>query len=97
MVIKLGRIDLTAVQIGHKKVKHIKYDCQMRGPQEYLLSRKLDNENSSLLHNLSCRSMRGVKGNLQTCYNQVSTKLFQPRRFPRAYFVLSTPGFTTER
>ena len=57
----------------------------MRGPQEYLLSRKFNNETSSLLYNLRCRSVRGVKANFRKhfkgdikcpfqCLNQVDSQ-----------------------
>ena len=50
------------MQGNHKKGKHIHHE-NLRRPQEYLTTNKLNNKQESLLFNLRCQSVRNIKDN----------------------------------
>ena len=52
---------------GHDKVKQIQYE-NMNKPQEYFGSKMLNNKQRSLLMNLRCKTVRGVRNNFHTFY-----------------------------
>ena len=76
--------ELTNIKISHKKVKYIPH-TSFSGPQKYLLSNKLTRKMRSLLYNLRCKSVRGIKDNFHRqfkedlscplkCLNEIDTQ-----------------------
>ena len=59
--------ELKDIQNEHIKVKHIKFDS-LKSPQEYLISKQFNNRLSSLLFNLRCQSVNGIKANFSNLY-----------------------------
>ena len=55
---------LKRMQQEHTKVKHIEY-AHFNSPQEYLQGNSFNNEECSLMFNLRCRTVEGIKGNFQ--------------------------------
>ena len=53
---------LQKMQQKHQKVKHIEY-THVKTPQEYITCNKFSKEESSLLFNLRCRTVREIKNN----------------------------------
>ena len=60
--------ELKEIQTEHLKVKHINFD-RLKLPQEYLCDKRFTNRLSSLLFNLRCQSVNGVKGNFSNLFN----------------------------
>ena len=60
--------DLIVQQQGHKKAKNVIYS-DFTIPQPYLTSALFDNNMSSLLFNLRCRTVKGIKDNFHSYYN----------------------------
>ena len=59
----------------HTKVNCVKHEL-LGGPQKYLKSNKFTNKMSSLLYNLRCQSIRGIKDNFHSQYkNDLSCPL----------------------
>ena len=58
---------LSAVQEGHIKVKHIEY-TGLTGPQEYMYNASFNNRLTSLLYNLRCRTGKTLKDNFHRQY-----------------------------
>jgi hypothetical protein len=76
--------ELTNLKIAHKKVKYVQHNPSS-GPQEYLLSSKLTRKMRSLLYNLRCKSVTGIKENFHRqfkedltcplkCFNEIDTQ-----------------------
>ena len=65
--------DLKIKQSTHSKVKNIQY-LKFK-VQEYLTCGKLNNEESSLLFNMRCKSVTGVKSHFHTMYNDTKCPL----------------------
>ena len=76
--------ELNTIKTGHKKVKDIPH-TSTGGAQEYLKSSLFTNKMRSLLYNLRCKSVKGVKDNFHTqfqdnlscpfqCYNESDTQ-----------------------
>ena len=76
--------ELSTIKGGHKKVKDIKH-LSKGGAQEYLKSSKFTNTMRSLLYNLRCKSLKGVKDNFHSqfeddlscpfkCFNESDTQ-----------------------
>ena len=61
-------VKLLKMQQQHKKVKGIKY-TDLKGPQEYLVNPKFNNEEVSLLFNLRCRTVKSFKQNFRIMNN----------------------------
>ena len=59
--------ELKDIQKEHIKVKHIEYES-LKSPQEYLVCGQFNNKLSSLLFNLRCQSVNGVKANFSNMY-----------------------------
>ena len=59
--------ELKEIQTEHLKVKHINFD-HLKFPQEYLCDNRFTNRLSSLLFNLRCQSVNGVKGNFSNLF-----------------------------
>ena len=59
--------ELKDIQNEHIKVKHIKFES-LFSPQEYLINPQINNSIRSLLFNLRCQSVRGVKANFSNFY-----------------------------
>lgn len=59
--------ELKEIQEEHIKVKHIQFDS-LNHPQEYLSGNLFNNRLSSLLFNLRCQSVKGVKANFNNLY-----------------------------
>ena len=60
-------------ELSKLKMKHTKVSCvkhELGGPQEYLTSSKFTNKMSSLLYNLRCQSIRGIKDNFHNQYKE---------------------------
>ena len=53
---------------SHDKVRHIEY-TDMNQAQDYITSRQFSNKQISLLFNLRCQSVRNIKNNFHTFYN----------------------------
>ena len=53
---------------SHDKVRHIEY-TDMNKAQDYITSRQFSNKQISLLFNLRCQSVRNIKNNFHTFYN----------------------------
>ena len=53
---------LQKMQQNHQKVKHIEY-THVKRPQEYIICNKFSKEESSLLFNLRCRTVKDIKKN----------------------------------
>ena len=51
--------DLNNIKEGHSKDKHLGHS-QLHVPQDYLISGKLSNTQSSLLNNLRCKGVNEV-------------------------------------
>ena len=52
--------ELRDIQKEHIKVKHIQFNS-LKSPQEYLTDKQFNNRLSSLLFNLRCQSVNGVR------------------------------------
>ena len=61
--------ELEEKNLKHTKVQTIKYDG-VRRPQSYLTSPNFDNEMSSLLFNLCCKSVNTFRDNFHTMYGK---------------------------
>ena len=59
--------ELRDIQKEHIKVKHIQFNC-LKSPQEYLTDKQFNNRLSSLLFNLRCQSVNGVRGNFSNLF-----------------------------
>ena len=71
---KIAFSELQVIQKGHDKVRDI-YFKDLEGPQEYLCHKLFSNRLSSLLFNLRCRSVKGIKDNF---HRQYQDNLFCP-------------------
>ena len=60
--------DLKRTQLSYKKVKNIKYTT-FNQPQDYLTHPSFCDEMRSLLYNLRCRSVRGIKDNFHKMFS----------------------------
>jgi hypothetical protein len=61
--------ELQEKKLKHTKVQHISYDG-IRRPQKYLTSPNFNNEMSSLLYNLRCKSVNSFRDNFHTMYGK---------------------------
>ena len=57
--------ELNNIKEGHFKVKHLVHS-QLHAPQDYLISGKLSNIQSSLLYNLKCKGVNEFRSNFQS-------------------------------
>ena len=68
--------ELTNIKLSHKKVKVIKHS-PLSGPQAYLISSKLTRKMCSLLYNLKCKSVKGIKDNVHRQFKEDLSCPFQ--------------------
>ena len=61
--------ELSQMKISHKKVQHINH-MGLVGPQNYLTSELLSNKTRSLLYNLRCKSVSGIRGSFRRQYRE---------------------------
>ena len=59
--------ELKKIQSDHEKVKDIKFDS-LKEPLNYLKDKRFSNKMSSLILNLRCDSVNGIKGNFRKLY-----------------------------
>ena len=59
--------ELKEIQSDHEKVKDIEFES-LKEPQNYLKDKRFNNKISSLLLNLRCQSVNGIKGNFRKLY-----------------------------
>ena len=66
---------LVKIKDTHKKVKDITHD-NLKEPQSYLVNPNFTNEECSLLFNMRCKTVKGIKDNFSSMYvNDMSCPL----------------------